>query len=160
MLRKPISIAALALNAAVCAHAAGTVQVSFADPEKFTDFRDRNTTLDENMKALERAIVDAAAPHVADGQTLKIDVLDVDLAGEPKPGARATDVRVLRGRADWPRITLRWSLEAAGTAPRRGNAVVQDMTYLERSRPSLSAISLPYERRMLADWFRREFGKG
>jgi Protein of unknown function (DUF3016) len=158
MFRKPIAFAALAL-ACVYAHAAGTVRVSFVDAEKFTDFRDRNSTVDQNVKALEKVIVDAAKPHVADGQTLKIDVLDVDLAGEPRPGARAWDVRVLRGRADWPRIKLRWSLESTGAGPRSGDAVVQDMGYLDRMRPPSSYASLAYERRMLDDWFRREFGK-
>lgn len=158
MFRIPIAYAALAL-ACASAHAAGTVQVNLVNPDRFADFRDLNATVEQNAKALEQAIVDAASPYVADGQTLKIEVLDVDLAGEPKRG-RALDIRVLRGGTDWPSITLRWTLEAAGTAPRSGNAVVKDMNYLDRSPPSKPSVSLAHERRMLADWFRVEFGKG
>jgi Protein of unknown function (DUF3016) len=153
---KRCSVLAAALLAAGAAHAAGTVQVSFVSPEKFADMRDRSYRVDDNVKALEKVLIEVATPHVADGQTLKIEVLDVDLAGEPRPGARAWDVRVLRGRADWPRITLRWSLEGAG-AQRSGQAVVQDMSYLQRVRPPLSDTHLVYERRMLDEWFREQF---
>jgi hypothetical protein len=63
----------------------------------------------------------------------------------------------MRGRADWPRITLRWSID--GATPRSGEAVVQDMAYLQRISPAMSDTALVYERRMLDDWFRQQFGK-
>jgi Protein of unknown function (DUF3016) len=145
-----------AMLATGVAHAAGAVQVSFVNPEKFSDMRDRSYRVEDNVKALEKMVVGVAAPYVAHGQTLKIEVLDVDLAGEARPGTRAWDVRVLRGRADWPRISLRWSLDGAG-APRSGQAVVQDMSYLQRIQPPLSDTHLVYERRMLEEWFREQF---
>lgn len=156
---KRIALTAVAALLAVSAHAAGTVQVSFVKPENFADVRDRTYSREQNLKSLERIISSAALPYVADGQTLKIEVLDVDLAGEVRPGARAWDVRVLRGRADWPRITLRWSVEGAGAAPRRGEAVVQDMSYLQRIPPSTADSTLVYERRMLDEWFKAQFSK-
>jgi hypothetical protein len=145
------------LLVAGAAHAAGTVQISFDKPERFADIRDRMYSREHNLKALEQIITSAAKPYVADGQTLKIEVLDVDLAGEVRPGARAWDVRVLRGGADWPRITLRWSVE--GASPRSGEAVVQDMAYLQRIAPALADTSLVYERRMLDEWFKQQFAK-
>jgi Protein of unknown function (DUF3016) len=148
-----------ALIVASAAHAAGTVQLSFVKPESFADIYDRTYSREQNLKALEQVITNAATPYVADGQTLKIEVLDVDLAGEVRPGARAWNVRVLRGRADWPRITLRWSLDGAATSPRSGEAVVQDMAYLQRITPALADTSLVYERRMLDEWFKAQFGK-
>jgi hypothetical protein len=90
---------AVLVFAAGAAHAAGAVQVSYVQPERFTDVRDRNFTSAQNLAALERVLVEVAAPHVPDGSTLKIEVLDVDLAGEVRPGARAWDTRILRGRA-------------------------------------------------------------
>ena len=147
------------LLVAGAAQAAGTVQVNFVKPESFTDVRDRTYSREQNLKALEQVFTSAAQPYVADGQTLKIEVLDVDLAGEVRPGARAWDVRVLRGRADWPRITFRWSVEGAGTAARGGEAVVQDMAYLQRMPPSTVDTTLVYERRMLGEWFKDRFGK-
>jgi Protein of unknown function (DUF3016) len=156
---KRLALTAVAALLAVSAHAAGTVQISFVKPENFADVRDRTYSREQNLKTLEQVITSAAQPYVADGQTLKIDVLDVDLAGEVRPGARAWDVRVLRGRADWPRITLRWSVEGAGAAPRSGEAVVQDMAYLHRLPPSTIDSALVYERRMLDEWFKDQFGK-
>jgi Protein of unknown function (DUF3016) len=153
-----ITLVAL-LAAAGAVHAAGTVQVSFVKPENFADMRDRAYRVEDNVQALEKVIVEAARPYVGDGETLKIEVLDVDLAGETRPGAGALDLRVLRGRADWPRITLRWSLEGAGAAPRSGQAVVQDMSYLQRIPPPLANDHLVFERRMLVGWFREQFGK-
>lgn len=147
------------LLVAGAADAAGSVQISFVKPENFADVRDRTYSREQNLKALEQVISTAALPYVADGQTLKIEVLDVDLAGEVRPGARAWDVRVLRGRADWPRITLRWSVEGAGAAPRGGEAVVQDMAYLQRLPTAQADTALVYERRMLDDWFKQQFGK-
>jgi Protein of unknown function (DUF3016) len=154
---KRIALTAVAALLAVSAHAAGTVQISFVKPENFADIRDRAYSREQNLKALEQIITSAAQPYVADGQTLKIEVLDVDLAGEVRPGARAWDVRVMRGRADWPRITLRWRLD--GTTPRSGEAVVQDMAYLQHIPPAISDTALIYERRMLDEWFRKEFAK-
>ena len=155
MKRSAIAVAALL---AVSAHAAGTVQCSFVNPEKFADVRDRAYSAEQNLKTLEQIVLSVAAPYVADGQTLKVEILDVDLAGEVRPGARLWDVRVLRGRADWPRITLRWSLEGAGRAPTSGQAVVQDMAYLQRIAPPLADTALIYERRMLSEWFKAQFG--
>jgi Protein of unknown function (DUF3016) len=157
MMRLAVTVVAVLL--AVSAHAAGTVQCTFVNPEKFADIRDRTYSAEQNLKSLEQIVVSVAAPYVHDGQTLKVEVLDVDLAGEVRPGARAYDVRVMRGRADWPRITLRWSLEGAGQAPKSGEAVVQDMAYLQRLQPAMSDTSLVYERRMLDEWFRAQFGK-
>jgi hypothetical protein len=151
--------AAVALLAAGSSHAAGAVQCSFVNPEQFADIRDARFSAEQNLKTLEEIVVDAAAPYVGQGQTLKIEILDVDLAGELRHGRRGFDVRVLRGMADWPRITLRWTLEAAGQAPRSGQAVVQDMAYLQRVPSPQADTSLVYERRMVEEWFRAQFGK-
>jgi len=145
------------LASAAGAQAAGTVQVSFVHPEKFADVRDSALRAEDNLANLQRHLEQIGARYTPDGQTLKIEVLDVDLAGEPRRGARPNDLRVLRGRADWPRIELRYTLEAPGAAPRTGQAKVADMAYLERTPVYHSTEPLPYERRMLEDWFKDEF---
>lgn len=143
---------------AASAHAAGTVQVQFIQPEKFADIRDQAFSRERNLENLKRHLEQAAAPYVADGQTLRIDVLDVDLAGEPKPDARANGLRVLRGRADWPRIELRYTLESPGQPARSGKASIRDMAYLQHGPLAIPADEpLRYERRMLEEWFKKEF---
>jgi hypothetical protein len=141
------------------AHAAGTVEVTFVQPETFTDVRDAMLSRERNLERLREVLVASAAPYVADGQTLTLEVRDVDLAGEPHPGGRAQDVRVLRGRADWPRITLRYTLAAPGQAPRTGTSVVQDLNYLNTLKGQTAQGALAHERLMLEAWFRTEFGR-
>jgi hypothetical protein len=149
--------AMLAATACLAAQAAGTVQVSFVQPEKFADVRDSAMRAEDNLALLKRHLQEAAALYVADGQTLNIEVLDVDLAGEVRHGARPFDLRVLRGRADWPRIELRYSLQVPGQAARAGQARLQDTAYLQRL-AGLRNEALYYERRMLDEWFKAEFG--
>jgi len=146
------------LVAAASAHAAGSVQVSFVKPDSFADVRDGAHRTEDHLAALQRHLEEVGAQYLAQGQVLKVEVLDVDLAGEVRYGARANDIRVLRGRADWPRVQLRYTLEAAGATTRSGAANVTDMAYLQRMSPLQANQALPYERRMLEDWFKVEFG--
>jgi hypothetical protein len=154
-----LAVAVAAATLASVASAAGTVQVSYVQPERFTDVRDAAYTREASLDILKRHLEAAAAPYVADGATLKIDVLDVDLAGEPSHRMRTQDVRILRGRADWPRIQLRYSLEAPGQPARAREATVSDMAYLERLASVNHGEALFYERRMLDEWFKAEFRK-
>jgi hypothetical protein len=140
------------------AQTGGSVQVSFVQPSNFSDVRDSAHRTEDTLAALQRHFEVIGAQFLAAGQTLKIEVLDVDLAGEVRHGMRANDIRVLRGRADWPRLQLRYTLESPGAAAKRGAATLADMAYLERSLPLLNNEALPYERRMLEDWFKAEFG--
>jgi hypothetical protein len=153
-------VAAAAAASSFAAHAAGSVQVNFIQPEKFSDVRDSYLRSERYLELLKENISAAALPYLADGQTLKVDVLDVDLAGEVRPGARPYDVRVLKGGADWPRIQMRWALEAGGQTVKSGDATVQDMAYLQRVIGSPgSQDALRYERRMLDDWAKQQFTK-
>lgn len=154
-----VGVAVSAAIFATAAQAAGTVAVTFVEPDKFTDIRDNFVSSEHHLQVLKRHFEAAAAPYVADGQTLKIEVLDVDLAGDTKFSVRLNNPRVLRGRADWPRIQLRYALEAPGQAARSGEARVQDMAYLDRFAGLPLDTSLRYERRMLDEWFKAEFKK-
>ncbi len=142
----------VALATAPAAHAAGQVQVKWIDPDKFADAGrgafERERTLDalaEHLKGLGR--------QLPDGQTLSIEVTDLELAGELEPFGRFhQDVRVLRGRADWPRISLRYSLTDGTRTLARGDADLSDPNYLYRSLRSTRTGALAYEKRMLDDW--------
>jgi hypothetical protein len=65
---------------------------------------------------------------------------------------------VLKGGADWPRIKLRYTLEAAGQAARGAEQNIADMAYLHRIAGSRAGESLHYEKRMLDEWFAAQFG--
>jgi len=150
--------AAVSLLLAAAAQASGTVQVSFVQPEKFTDARDARRDNSANLRELKRTLEDLGARHVADGQSLSIEVLDVDLAGEVIYSRRLRDdVRVLKGRADWPRIKLRVTLEAGGQPLRRVEQTLTDMAYLQRISRHGDGEFLGYEKRMLDEWFTAQF---
>lgn len=146
------------LLAAVAAQAAGTVKVAFVEADKFTDIGRGAGDREATLKALEQHLQRLGQRHLADGQTLTLEITDVDLAGSLKPWRRsAEEVRVVKGTADWPRITLRYVLEAPGQAVKRGEAQVADMTYTGHIGSHGSGDALRYEKQMLDAWFKSTF---
>jgi hypothetical protein len=149
-------LALAAVLAAAPAHA-GTVNVSYAQNTQFTDAGatpwDRDTTMHELQSHLQAL----GQRYLPADRSLNIEVLDVDLAGETRPGARLRDVRVARGGADWPRITLRYSLQANGQTLRSGEETVSDMNYLRHLPNNYDQRSLGAEKRMLDEWFKQRF---
>lgn len=147
--------AALLVALAHPAHA-GQADVRFVEPDRFSD-AGRSPFDRERALASLAAHVKDLARQLPDGQTLKVEFLDVDLAGDLVP-RRGTDVRVLRGGADVPQIRLRWALEQAGSTLKKGEQRLTDLGYLT-SRPGANAASdgdLPYERWLLTQWFREQ----
>jgi hypothetical protein len=151
-LSRTAASAVLALAASGAALAAGKIEVSFVQPERFTDIGRSHAeqqralaTLQEHMQSL--------APQLPDGQTLRLEVLDVDLAGELDPTRTGQELRVMRGRADWPRITLRYTLTQDGRTLKSGEERLADMSYLDQATRLHMAASLPYEQRLIGRWF-------
>jgi hypothetical protein len=145
--------------AAVAAQAGGVVQVSYIQPDKFADAGDSRRDAEGNLSILKHHLESLASRYLRDGQKLSIEVLDVDLAGEVHPSRRLhQDVRLLNGGADWPRISLRYTLESAGQAPVRAEQTVADMDYLHHLNGYASDEPLRYEKQMLNEWFAAQFG--
>lgn len=153
-----VPLAAALLAAALPVNAAGVVEVSFVKPDQYADIGrsaiDRERVLqryDEHFKAL--------AQRLPDGQTLKVQVLDIDLAGELVPTMRAHDLRVLKGSVDWPQIKLHWDLLGPDGRPlQSGDERLSDMAYLVRTPRRASIDALAYDLRLLDEWFARRFG--
>ncbi|MFO1224804.1 MAG: DUF3016 domain-containing protein [Burkholderiaceae bacterium] len=156
-----LCIPALLLAAAAAqssAFAAGTVNVQFVAAEKFTDIGWSARDREENLKVLEQHLHKLGQRYLADGQTLTIEITDVDLAGSLRPMRRSpNEVRVLRGTADWPVITLRYTLESGGQSPKRGEERVADMNYAGHMPNYASGDPLRYEKQMLDAWFKASF---
>jgi Protein of unknown function (DUF3016) len=154
---------AFAVAAAVAsapAYAAGTVQVKFVEPDKFADVRGMHQRVDDGLlKILEAHFQSAASKHVPDGQTLNIEVLDVDLAGEFRPRFSASpDVRVLGLGADSPHITLRYALSSPSGAVQLAEVQLSDLGYLHRGTGRYgSSESLRFEKRMIDEWVKTTF---
>jgi hypothetical protein len=97
------------------------------------------------------------ASRLPEGQTLQVDVLDVDLAGQVWPH-RTNQVRVVRGTADWPRMTLRYELRGAVGALMSGEQRIADPAYTFAMRGAVRyGGPLAYEQRLIERWFDETF---
>ena len=70
------------LFATSAALASGSIQVSYAQPEKFADIGWTPHDREDNLKILSKHFEALAGRYLGDGQKLTIEVLDVDLAGD------------------------------------------------------------------------------
>ncbi len=148
-------VVTLALAASGAARA-GAIEVHFVDPEHFTDIGFASFERERALSTLTQAF-ERLAGKLPDGQTLKLEVLDVDLAGNVWPRF-GNEYRILRGGIDWPRMTVRYTLSAEGRTLKTGQDKLADMNYLFNLRGvTASDGNLPYEKRMLERWFAETF---
>lgn len=160
------SVLAGALLAAAGATAlAGTLTVNFVQPETYGDAAYSRPVASERDRAqvqrdIEQHLQRLAERNLAAHEALRIDILDIDLAGHFEPfGFRsADDVRVIRDIA-WPRIKLRYTLARDGEAVASAEEQVSDMNYLVAAPRYPMHDRLRYERAMLDDWFGKRFGR-
>jgi hypothetical protein len=89
------------------------------------------------------------------GENLKIDVLDIDLAGRMYPRRNGDEIRVMNGGADWPRMHLRYTLEKDGQVLRSGDDNIANMNYQQSRSSYFDSDPLRYEKQMLDDWFNK-----
>jgi hypothetical protein len=151
LLRQQLLLASIALAGGVQA----AVVVTFKEPERYSEtgvFRDDGPAAMEHIDAHLKRL---GQRYIPADQTLRIEVLDMDLAGEQHMGSRGQEVRVMRGRADWPRIKLRYTWERPNVPAQSAEETVSDMAYLQRTVPSTEAFA--HEKRMLETWFKQRF---
>lgn len=153
-----VAAAAAAIGAAYAAAPDSPVTVSFVEPDRFADLGDRVIDEPRNLKTLEAWFKTEGARYLASGQTLRIEVTDVDLAGHMKPGRLLNDLRVVSGQADWPSIQLRYVLESGGQTLSSGEDRLSDLNYLGYTGRLKPNDPLRYEKKMIDDWFKSRFG--
>jgi hypothetical protein len=136
---------------------AGTVEVQFEQADRYTDAGSQREAL-AVQAALRDILQTLGTERLPASQTLRVAITDVDLAGEVAPPTRRMqDVRVMGRTPDWPRISLRYTLRDGERVLSEGSEVVSDMAYLTRGSWVAGNGSLPYEQRMLSDWFDTRF---
>jgi hypothetical protein len=141
-----------------CAAAAGTVEVSFVNPASYIDAGGSPWDKDAKLQILQRHLQSLGQRLLPANQVLKVEVLDVDLAGNLQLNRiRGEEVRVLRGKADFPRIHLKYTLEADGMAQGSGTEWVVDLDYAHGVPSRYDTEPLYYEKRMLETWFKARF---
>lgn len=153
----------LGMSAAAALPARAELAVTFDHPERYTDaalYGDRGTTarqpaIDGIRQLLERL----GTRYLRPGQTLRIEVLDVDLAGRFEPLRRfSSDIRVMLP-VTWPRIKVRYTLEDGGSARPAITETIVEQHYLSQAGSYLASDPLRYEKAMLEDWFRTRFAE-
>ena len=155
----PTPRTALVCTLALCAATAwaGSAEVSFVRPERFAD-AGRGHDAAQVQATLSAHLAGLAARYLPASQTLTVEFSDIDLAGELRPVARSgQELRVLRGQADWPRLDLHYSLSEKGQVIASGDEHLVDMAYLQRGGASHDSGALPYEQRLLSEWFTQRF---
>ena len=89
-------------------------------------------------------------------EDVKVEVTDVDLAGELEPIARRAQwLRVMRPVTS-PAIRFKYTISLRGQVQQQGEVQLRDMNYLDGFSASTSSDPLGYEKRMLDRWFQRE----
>ena len=148
----PILLSGLA--AAPGARADEAVSVRFVAPERYTDAGNRfgsGPALRATLGEIERILRDLGRRSLSADEALRIEVLDIDLAGQmlPSPGT-GLFVRVVSDVTP-PRFRLRTVLTQRGRTVLSAEEAVSDITFLMRARPGQGGFA--YERDLLRDWF-------
>ena len=138
----------------ISAGASAAATVSFINPEKMTDVPHFSSDL-KSMEMVFREHLDELASKLPAGQELKVESLDIDLAGDVFPRVSVRDIRVMKGRADWPRMHLRYTIEQDGKVLRSGDREIADPNYLMDSSTYNNEL-YSHEKKLLDDWFRKD----
>lgn len=152
---RPIIRTALAtlLLAGATGAALAQVSVTYVKPDEFVDVPRSELERDRLLKQFTEyfATLDKKLPA---GQQLKIEVLDIDLAGRLWPRrSGGEDLRVVNGGADWPHMHVRYTLEENGKVLRSGDDQLSNMMYQQRATRYWDSDALRYEKQMIDDWF-------
>lgn len=153
--RPLLAAAAVALAVAAPAHAAG-VKVAFPDADRYADAGATASEREATQAELAAHLVALGQRLLPADMTLEVDVLEIDLAGTVLPTRRG-DMRIVRGGADWPRLTLRYTLLKDGQVQTAATERLADLAYTMNLGSRLSSDPLRYEKRLLDDWVRERF---
>jgi hypothetical protein len=155
-LQRSLLIAGMAALAAGSAWAGPGATVTFVQPEQFADMPWAARDREDVLKQLE-AHFNKLAEKLPQGTELKVEVLDLDLAGRIRPAFRGHyDLRILGNGADWPHMQVRYTLEREGKVIASGEDHLSNMAYMDRINRYSSGDSLRYEKQMMDDWFKQK----
>ena len=164
-----LMLAALAISAAATGAdtSADRVQVDWSNPADFAEIKQSpgygigRQTPEEWLGELAKHLRTRADRALPSGEHLAVTFTDVKRAGtyEPWRGPQWDDVRIVKDIYP-PSIKLRFALTSAdGATLSEGERTLRDSAFLSRSLPYTRDDPLRYEKRMLDDWLRREFGE-
>jgi hypothetical protein len=149
---------------AISPSAQADVHVTFTAPETYVDAglrrEDGARAREVTLRTIREQLVRLGERFLAPSQTLEIEVLDIDLAGEIEWWHGPYDIRFLRSYT-WPKIKLRYTLKDNGETTRSSEEWISDPSYqMNVIAATRSGDVMPYEKEMLARWFRSRFAAG
>jgi Protein of unknown function (DUF3016) len=156
----PLLALALTFPRLAVADPAPRVEVVYVDPQKFTDLRNGYTQTDSArdfyLAEIRRYIEQRAGRRLADGDTFRVTITDVGLAGDYEARRPSvTNVRIIR-EVSPARIDLSFRLARAdGTVLAEGERKLRGTGYpvgvgIDPADP------LRYEKVLLDDWLRQD----
>lgn len=141
------------------------VSVTWTDPAEFDELRFghqfRQPKPEVWLGEFRKTLVNSADRVLPSGQHLSITITDVKLAGdfEPWHGPFLDDVRIVKSIYP-PRMSLSFTLtDSEGKVLESGERELRDLAFLNRGTSVHASEPYRYEKRMLRDWVRREFGE-
>jgi len=136
--------------------AAATVEVRYVEPDNFTDIGRSSWDRERALNTL-TAHLQKLGQTLPANQTLRLEVTDIDLAGDIRPWGWH-ELRVLRDRADWPSIRMRYTLLEGERTLRTEEVRLSDLGYMQiLSGSDRAGEELAYEKRMVRRWFTDTF---
>ncbi|SEL20546.1 Protein of unknown function [Roseateles sp. YR242] len=129
-------------------------QVSFKEPDKFSDLGDTQWDRRNAMKQIEEHLKQQAGRELP-GKQLKIVFTDIDLAGELEPRVSANRVRVMRS-ITIPRMEFTYTLTENDKVLSEGKAVINDMNYQSSMNRYFDSEPFRFEKKLLDDWMAKE----
>jgi len=138
---------------------AATSEITWTDYKKYRDIDPGNESRkhfrERTFKNFEKHFTKLAR-NLPEGQVLKIDVTDVDLAGDTHIGG-INRMRIVK-ELYFPRMNFSYQLvNVDGSEVVSGDIKLKDMSFMMTSSLRYSHDSLGYEKKMLDGWFEESF---
>ncbi|MBR7799939.1 DUF3016 domain-containing protein [Undibacterium fentianense] len=163
---KKLLLATLLLGSLSHTALAGEAKVSWGKLDNFSDIHPGHSENKDQFRArLMQEFADVFngfAQKLPEGFVLQIDVSDLDLAGDIRPGIwlQGTQIRLMR-EIYWPKMSFTYELRnAQQEVVAKGKEELNDMDYLHRVKIPSGKTSFDYEEKMLQTWFKRQVATG
>jgi hypothetical protein len=138
---------------------AASSEVTWTDYEKYRDIHEgkegRKHFRERTFKQFEEHFSKLAST-LPENHTLKIDVTDVDLAGDTLAGG-VNRMRIVKDIYS-PKMTFSYQLaDENGTVIKEEEVKLKDMNFMSNNSLKYRNESLGYEKHMLDKWFKKTF---
>lgn len=139
---------------------AGSVEVRYDSRETHSDAGGTPAEREKNLAAVAAVLQELGQRRLPAAQKLEVELLDLDLTGTVRLSRHPVgEVRVVTGRADGPRIRLRYTLREDGRTLASGEEALYEagLPRLGDARDSTGGDPLRHERTLLDHWFAKRF---